>query len=102
MAFFISMAHFLFCSRRAFCVSCRSLIFCNKSLFPPKEEDEDAPALLGSEGAGTGEVGAADAAVASSVGDSSAPEMRPSAVSVMAQASEAKQPVVSKGILSYT
>ena len=65
------------------------------------EDDEDPPALLGSEGAGIGEVGAEEAAGADSVGISSAPEVRPSVVSVMAQAHEASQLVVSTRILSH-
>ena len=65
------------------------------------EDDEDPPALLGSEGAGTGEVGAEEAAGADSVGISSAPEVRPSVVSAMAQAHEASQVVVSTRKLSH-
>ena len=50
------------------------------------EDAVDPPALLGSEGAVIGEAGAADAACADSAALSSAPEVRPSAASVMAQA----------------
>ena len=86
MAFLISVAHFFFCSFRALCVSCRSLIFCNKSLPPSTDEAGDPPALLGSEGARAGEEAAVDAASLPSDALSSAPEVRPSAASAMSQA----------------
>ena len=60
------------------------------------EDPRDPPALLGSEGAGTGEVGAAGAADSDPVGVSSAPEVRPSVVSAMVLAHEATQLEVSK------
>ena len=66
------------------------------------EDDADPPALLGSDGADIGEAKAADAAGADSVALSSAPEVRPSAVSVMAQTHKANQQGVSERILGCT
>ena len=50
------------------------------------EDPRDAPALLGPEGVGSGEVGAEGAADSDPVGVSSAPELRTSVVSAMALA----------------
>ena len=66
------------------------------------EDDADPPALLGSDGADIGEAKAADAAGAESVALSSAPEVRPSAVSVMAQTHKANSLVVFQGTLGRT
>ena len=85
IAFFMSRAHFFFCSLSARCVSFRSWIFCNKSLLLLEGDDEDPAELPASEGVGTGEVGAEGNPATISVGISSAPEMRSAALSVMAQ-----------------
>ena len=60
------------------------------------EDPRDPPALLGSEGVGTGEVGADGAADSDPVGVSSAPELRPPVVLAIALAHEATQLEVSK------
>ena len=83
-------------------MSWRALIFCNKSLLSSVEGAADPPALLGSEGADIGVAGAAGAAGAESVALSSAPQVRPSAVSVMAQAHKANQLRKSQMILNCT
>ena len=77
-------------------VSSSSLIFSNRSLLPSIEDDEPLPALLDSEGAGMGEVGAADAPGAGSMANPAAPEVRPSSVSVMARAPAISQVVRSR------
>ena len=68
-AFFISRAHFFFCSFKPFWVSWRFLIFCNKSLLPSMEDDPDPEALLGSDGAGIGDTETEDEAPVPSMED---------------------------------
>jgi len=101
-AFFISRAHFFFCSFKPFWVSWRFLIFCNKSLLPSMEDDPDPEALLGSDGAGIGDTETEDEAGADSGALSSAPEARPSAASLMAQTHKANQLGVSHRRFSCT
>ena len=69
----------------------RALIYFNRSVLPSVEDVADPPALLGSDGAGTREAGAAEGCSSGAEDSATKSASAASAMSVMVQAHEASE-----------